>query len=158
MMRKLLKNKTRTHQGREEYTADFSAVGVRGSRGIVNPTICFKNIRDEDNNLIAKHMWFNYSTEFRKLGELCEGDRISLTAKPSAYHKGHGYLKEDYKLINPRDIRLLNDRPLIPLPMNKKLLIGYVCIKRHMSLSDEHEEEKLYMEWAKAKYIELTCF
>lgn len=155
-MRKVLKNQVKTHQGRQRYTADFSEVGVRGSQGIVNPTLCFKNVRDEEGNLIAKHMWFNYSTDFRKLGELQEGDTVSFSAQPNAYHKGHGYSKKDYKLKNPGSVALLTDRPIIPLPMNKNLLIGYICIKRHMYLSEEHENNKQkYMDWAKRKYAEM---
>ena len=70
------------------------------------------------------------------------------------------YSKADYKLTDPKSVQLLTERPYVPLPNDKKLLIGYILIKNHMHLSEKSLEKadyaQEYMNWAMKKYQEMT--
>ena len=159
-MRANLKRDMATGNKVQTYQAEYSQAAYRHTNGILTPTICLKNIVDQDGNLVADHMWFNYSNNFRKLGELHTDDKLTFRASVRVYHKGHGYSKADYKLTDPKSVQLLTERPYVPLPNDKKLLIGYILIKNHMHLSEKSLEKadyaQEYMNWAMKKYQEMT--
>lgn len=159
-MRMNLKRDMATGNEIQEYQAEYDQAAYRHTNGILSPTICLKNITDTNGELVADHMWFNYSSNFRKLGELHEGDKLTFKSSVKVYHKGHGYSKSDYKLSDPKNIKLITEHPYVPLPQDKKLLIGYILIKNHIQLSRKNREKEdyaqEYMDWARQKYQELT--
>lgn len=157
-MRKLLKQDYAAGNEDKFFIAKYSKAGYRHTGGKLTPTICLYAITDEEGNAIADHMWFNYSSNFRKLGELQYGDIVTFKAKTTKYLKGHGQnaAKHDFKLTPPKQISVEKQGPYIPLPESKDLMIGYVLIKNHIKL--RHPKKNYvgqYTEWARKKYKEL---
>lgn len=153
MMRKELKHDLIAKAGSKQYTAQYSSCGFRHTNGEMTPTICLANIQDEDENIIADHMWFNYTSDFRKLGELRHGEELKFVARAKKYHKGHGFSKQDYKLTNPKGLEILGDHTYIPLPSTKRLMIGYVLIKNNVRLNTPGEDYiGMYNKWARDEY------
>jgi hypothetical protein len=106
-MRKELEKISDTNM-RARFTGVFERYGVkRGWRGQEEETILLKNIKDEDGNIIADHLWFNHTLGFWSLGELTRGDVISFVARATLYRKGvYGCRTEfDYQLSRPTKIR-----------------------------------------------------
>ena len=157
-MRKNLKNGLKQGISKQTYFAEFSRIGYRSTYGNFTPTICLQNIFDEDGNMIADHMWFNYSSAFRKLGELRYGDKISFVANIDSYHKGRGCeKKQDYKLKPTRNVDLLTEHQYIPVPENKDELLGYVLIKNNMPRNEVVGKfiDK-YNAWMQDMYFKIT--
>lgn len=157
-MRKNLKQDYATSKKTNKYIGRFSKVGYRHTNGNINPTLCLYAITDEFGNPIADHMWFNYSSAFRKLGELRYGDVIAFEAKTTKYTKGHGYNKQDYKLTQPSKVVLINSQhSYVPLPASKDLMIGYVLIKNQIKLRYEKTDYRgKYSQWAKSEYEKMV--
>ena len=153
-MRKNLKNKLLKDNKVKKYKAVFDRVGYFTHKDAMpSPTICLKNIVDESYNLIADHMWFRYSINFRKVGELKKGDQLTFTAQTRSYYKGQAHSKkEDYKLTEPKNVRLISRQQLKPLPHTKRLILGYVLNKNNVNseiFSEDYVSE--YLEWLKSR-------
>lgn len=89
-------------------TAEFGKFGVkRNWNGYEEPTVCFQNIKDSDNNLLTDHIWFTVGKRINDLN-LQEGDIIQFEARVSGYKKGYYKNDFDYKLNNPTKFKLLN--------------------------------------------------
>lgn len=155
-MRKNLKRESKVNNKPHKFIAEYSKSAFRHTNGVLTPTICLQKIMSGDGSLFIDHMWFNYNSNLRKIGELNPGDTVEFKASVRTYHKGHGYSKMDYKLSDPKSVKLLEDRFQVPLPMSKKLMIGYVLIKNHISLQSAKEDYAgEYMEWAKAEAVKI---
>jgi hypothetical protein len=61
----------------------------------IEKTILLKDIVDEDNNLVADHIWLNLTKGFRNLNCLEKGDWIKFDARIKAYKKGYVNFKKD---------------------------------------------------------------
>lgn len=122
------------------YTATFSCLGLKQVEGkkrkpTITPTICLDNIRDEQGNRVANHLWFNYTAPFYTNGELEVGDKLIFRAKSRLYHKGARKQKADYKLSQPSAVKVIADHPRKPLPSDKEAIIGYVMhIEKHRGI------------------------
>lgn len=118
---------------RHQFTGTFDRLGLKMSQGNgrgnhrYTPTICLKNIIDEQGKLVADHLWFNYSSSFLKVGELHPQDRIEFTAIPVEYHKDYHHEKRDMKLGKVSSVHLITHyHPYKPMPLSKTAAVGYV--------------------------------
>ncbi len=99
---------------RKKFRATFSRIGKKTNfKGYSEDTILLKDVREaETNNLVADHLWFNYTQGFEKL-LLTEGVVLEFEARVKEYSKG--YVNKalrlnqltDYKLSHPTKIRKL---------------------------------------------------
>ena len=117
-MRNKLKNIGK--DSRHIFTGIFERIGTKnGYKGILQ-TVLLLDIRDESNNIITKHLWFNFTKGFQK-AKMEKGDKIQFSARVSEYIKGYqGYrtdvfkpLEQDYKLSYPN--RIINLTKIIAL-------------------------------------------
>jgi len=104
-MREKLKN---IEGSREEFSGIFVRFGFKnGFKGIVK-TVLFKDIKNNKNEIVADHLWFNLTKGFDNL-KLIENDVIRFTARTKKYIKGYFGrrediyvpMEEDYKLSHP---------------------------------------------------------
>ncbi|MDC2828510.1 hypothetical protein [Limosilactobacillus mucosae] len=158
-----------------EYTAEFERVGFKTVMSAFKkthytryiPTICLSNIRDCNGVLIADHIWCNYTYDFSQYGELKPGDLFSFKAKPKHYTKGEYCDVDDYKLSQPKNVKLIAaDHNIIPLPTSREELVGYSMIKAsHYRRWDNGGNEYVqpyidaYYNWMDSQLAELqlTC-
>lgn len=105
---------------REKFSATFRRFGTKlGYNGGVETTVLLVEIKDSQGNLVAGHLWFNYTKGFQNLS-LKEGDIVQFEARVSDYLKG--YISDecvdertvDYRLSYPT--RLKKIEPTIPAP------------------------------------------
>ena len=73
-----------------------------------------KNIKDLKNNVVCNHLWFNYTKQFKFLGDLKQGNIIKFDARVKEYIKGYVNNREfvddrtfDYKLSYPTKISVI---------------------------------------------------
>lgn len=100
---------------RVSMTAVFWKYGTFRGRGCVARTILLKNIRDEQGNILADHVWINYTAGFDSVGVFRPGDVVKFTAQVSSYIKGYcgeniegrlmNPIKWDYRLKYPRNVQ-----------------------------------------------------
>ena len=154
-----------------EYTAEFERVGFKTVMSAYKkthytrhiPTICLSNIKDSNGALIADHIWFNYTYDFSQYGELKPGDLFSFKAKPKHYTKGEYDDVDDYKLSQPKNVKLIQtSHDTIPLPNSRDELVVYSMIKaahyrKWNSNGDEHVRPYIdaYYDWMKSKLAQL---
>lgn len=111
------------HNRRHSFIAEFNRYGIkRGWEGAVLETILLINIRlkDNQNKIVANHLWFNKTLGFGALGELKTGDIIEFEGRVDTYEKGYkgryaeeqgeGWAETDYKISRPTKIRLVKSR------------------------------------------------
>lgn len=133
------------------YSGTFFRFGLKVDRGKkdksnITPTICLQHIKDGSGKELCDHMWFNYTAEFCKCGQLKLGDILIFKSKPQKYHKGDWNQKTDIKLKRPRSVQLASKHEFIPMPLQKKAIVGYI-----MSITDHREVgtySKAYHDWA----------
>lgn len=76
-----------------------------------------KNIKDKHNDIVAEHLWFNYTKSFEK-ADMTPGDIIQFDARIKEYEKGYkGYrddvykpIEKDYKLNYPTKVKNLTKK------------------------------------------------
>jgi len=92
-------------KGTKRFFGTFIKEGTQ-SNGVL--TALVRNIVDESNQLVAEHVWFNYTKGMYKLN-LKKGDVIEFRAKSIKYTKGYkGDLNAkvvDYTLSKPTNLR-----------------------------------------------------
>ena len=97
---------------RSTFTGVFERFGKKsGWTSEFETTVLLKDIRDSSGELVADHLWFNYTKGFAKL-QLEKGDQVRFDARVKGYLKGYqGYREEvykpieyDYKLSHPSKI------------------------------------------------------
>lgn len=102
---------------RASFTGTFVRMGTKkGWRGDVDFTILLKDIKDESQQIVCNHLWFNYTKGFEDVGNLEEGYILSFSARVKEYEKGYFGRREDvykpseidYKLSHPTKIRKIN--------------------------------------------------
>ena len=111
-MRKQLK---KLEEVRTSFTGVFNRLGFKsGWQGEPIKTVLLQTIKNDNGELMADHMWFNYTKGFEKI-ELKEGDIIRFHARVKEYEKGYKGHKEDvyrpikidYKLSHPTKIEVV---------------------------------------------------
>lgn len=127
-MNKRLKLKDIGANERHKFKGTFERTGFKNSYKTYSPTILLTNIfLDDSNELVTKHLWFNYGKQFLKLGVLKKGEKISFNARVSTYTKGRfGDIKHDYKLERPTKINKVNGINNGDMPLDNKAVIGYI--------------------------------
>jgi len=106
MYRKKLKE---IEDERKIFIGTFERYGIKSGYKCPLKTVLLLDIKDEEENEITDHLWFNFTKGFEKLGELKRGDKIKFRARSKKYTKGYqGYrwdipnnISTDYKLSHP---------------------------------------------------------
>jgi len=105
---------------RTTFIGTFERYGTKENyHGFDETTVLLKNISDKDDNIVADHLWFNYTKGFGKIVPN-RGDKIQFDARCKKYQKGYnGYdleksldhpIATDYKLSHPTRIELLSSK------------------------------------------------
>jgi len=112
-MRKKLKQ---INGERRTFRGTFECFGTKnGWKGEIVPTVLLVNITTPDGELLADHLWFNLTKQFKAL-DLQPGDMIEFDARVKPYTKGYFGRREDvykpietdYKLSHPTKVRLIS--------------------------------------------------
>lgn len=85
----------------------------RGWEGRTERAVLLRDIRDAEGELVADHIWLNYTRAIESLGDLVEGDIVQFDARVTEYEKGYkGWrldvyapVETDYKLSRPTRVR-----------------------------------------------------
>ena len=110
-MRKKLK---KMEEIRSTFKGTFVRFGTKNGYKGPEKTILLKDIKNINNQIITKHLWFNFTKGFAKLN-LEEGDIVQFDARVKEYLKGYfGYKDDvyksaeiDYKLSHPTKVKKL---------------------------------------------------
>lgn len=98
-------------ESRLTFTGTFERTGIkRGYKGPLE-TVLLLNVKDEEGNEVADHLWFNLTAGFARLG-LKQGDVVQFNGRVEAYEKGYFGRREDvyapwsidYKISRPTRI------------------------------------------------------
>ena len=99
------------------FTAVFWQYGTFCSHCVAGRTILLKFVRDVKGNLLADHMWINYTRAFDAVGEFRQGEFVSFDASVGKYIKGYfgeriedrldHPAREDYRLKFPHHVKKL---------------------------------------------------
>ncbi len=119
-MRKKLEKK---NNKRMTFIATFERYGKKTNfKGYKEETLLFLNVCDLAKNKMADHIWFTMNKQFRKIGELKQGDTVQFDARIKGYYKGYNGYKEDvsfekpveydYKLSHPTKIKKIGQQTL----------------------------------------------
>jgi hypothetical protein len=112
-MRKKLQNR---ENKRMRFQGTFARMGAKpGWHGHPEQTILLQHIIETGNEqVVADHLWFNFTKGFQAIAPLTEGDVIEFDARVKSYRKGywgHGENRAienppqwDYKLSHPTKI------------------------------------------------------
>ncbi|MBW5449334.1 hypothetical protein GE107_25235 [Cohnella sp. CFH 77786] len=93
---------------RSIFTGEYVKVSGKKEHNGAGPAILLRNIKDQDGQLLADHLWVDHCQEFDSL-ELKEGEQIIFRARVGQYRKGkHGQLV-DYTLHYPSNIQRLGE-------------------------------------------------
>ena len=128
---------------KREYVNNSKSMWVDDYDGIYKPTLLLTNVRlKESGELVTDHLWFNYTKQFVKLGELKHGDILQFNGRVALYKKGMaGSFEKDYKIERPTKITLLKKvnvkRDPIPDIDKSRALIGYI-IEQNKQFYDEN--------------------
>lgn len=98
------------------FTGIFLRFGTRTGwtgrgRAWEHRTVLLRDIRDDEGNRVADHLWFNLNKGFAELGLLEGGERIAFNARVRSkgyFARRNGVYKpvrKDYKLSNPTKIK-----------------------------------------------------
>jgi len=97
---------------RSTFTATFERMGTKSSFGHPKPTMLFKDVRNQTGEIVAEHLWFNYTKGFMEL-DLQVGNVVQFDARVKAYEKGYkgrrddvwdSPIETDYKLSHPTHV------------------------------------------------------
>jgi len=98
-MRKKLKE---MRESRCAFTGIFERYGIkRNWHGFPEKTVLLKSIRLLNGEMVADHLWFNYTKGFQSIGDLKPGDTIKFDARVSKYQKGYAGFREELRIENP---------------------------------------------------------
>jgi hypothetical protein len=125
---------------RKTFKGIFERYGVKTNfKGYSETTILLKDITDDNNKIVADHIWFNLTKGFEALGELKTGEIIIFDARVKPYIKGYkgrrydeDYLNEhpieqDYKLSNPTKIKKKENNDLDYCPNCNEVMVFNKC-------------------------------
>ena len=93
----------RKEEKRLRFRGVFERYGTKpGYRGGLKTTLLIKEIRlSETGQIIADHLWFNFTKRFQNITPLNAGDHISFDARVKKYRKGYWGHNEDRQIENP---------------------------------------------------------
>lgn len=67
-------------------------------RGGPIPTVLFKDVKNENGEIITDHLWFNFTKGFQK-ADISENDLVQFNARVGYYEKGYKGYKDDEELL-----------------------------------------------------------
>ena len=113
MMRKEL---SKQNNVRSSFIGVFVRFGTKTNyHGFPEKTVLLKDIKDNQNNIVCDHLWFNHTKQFQALGEIQPKTLISFNARVKEYVKGYinrdKFIDDstiDYKLSHPTQVRKVN--------------------------------------------------
>ncbi|WP_127848344.1 hypothetical protein [Lacticaseibacillus hulanensis] len=114
------------------YSGFFNRTGYKVNRdedGIEEyaPTLLITNVKDDTGRLLTDHLWFDYSADFKALGQLKSGELLKFDALATTYMKGRpGEHHKDFQLTDPTNISLVRPGDHKPLPDDDKVFIGWI--------------------------------
>lgn len=100
---------------RRKFRGTFERLGEkRGWKGRVERTVLLKNIKTTDGQLVADHLWFNFTQRFEDWA-LEEGDEVEFEARVTPYVEGYQGTRDvngrsltlDYKLSRPTKVNFV---------------------------------------------------
>lgn len=108
-MRKKLKE---IEEIRATFTGTFVRFGIKNGYKCDLKTILLKDIKNDKNDVVSEHLWFNFTKGFEKLN-LQENDIVQFDARVKEYFKGYrGHredvykpIEKDYKLSHPTKLK-----------------------------------------------------
>jgi hypothetical protein len=100
---------------RGSFSGTFKRYGSKTNfKGFPEKTILLVDIKDSRSKVVSDHLWFNFTKQFERLGELKEGDIVAFDARVKPYVKGYVNFREeidnrelDYKLSHPTKVMVL---------------------------------------------------
>jgi hypothetical protein len=100
---------------RSSFVGTFKRYGTKTNyNGFPEKTILLVDIKSAEGRAVSDHLWFNFTKQFEKLGELKEGDIVSFDARVRTYIKGYVNFREeidnrelDYRLSHPTKVEIL---------------------------------------------------
>ena len=107
------KELSKLQEQRLVFTGIFDRYGTKTNwHGFPEKTVLLKDIRNHDGRVVADHVWFNFTNQFKNLGDLTQGDKIEFHARVKEYTKGYVNYRRgidereiDYKLSHPTRVR-----------------------------------------------------
>ncbi|MFA5731701.1 MAG: hypothetical protein WC934_06825 [Acidithiobacillus sp.] len=107
-MREKLKNR---YNERSRFQGTFIRFGVKHGYKHQETTVLLCNIYDLEKNLLTDHLWFNFTSEFKRLWtieNLHVGHIIEFNARIKKYEKGYNEnITIDYHLSHPRKLNII---------------------------------------------------
>jgi hypothetical protein len=99
-MRKKLRDQ---ENKRTRFRGTFVRMGTKpGWQGKPEQTVLFQHIVEiESGQLVADHLWFNFTKGFQTIAPLIEGDVIEFDARIKSYRKGYWGHNEARSVENP---------------------------------------------------------
>ncbi|WP_141505091.1 hypothetical protein [Paenibacillus luteus] len=89
---------------RSIFTGEFEKVSGKKEHSGSGPAVLLCNIKDQSGQLLADHLWIEYSQEFEAM-KLKRGEQIVFRARVGQYQKGKTGQIVDYKLYYPSNIQ-----------------------------------------------------
>lgn len=111
------KNLQKINGTRATFTGVFERFGTKNGWNGPEKTVLLKDIRNSSGEIVADHLWFNYTKGFQML-PLSPGVEVKFVARVKLYEKGYkGYREDvykpieyDYKLSHPTKICLVDQK------------------------------------------------
>lgn len=108
------KELTKQNNTRSSFTGIFERFGTKiNYHGFPEKTVLLKDIRNNKNEIICDHLWFNYTKQFQSLEDIKLGDVVRFDARVKEYIKGYVNYRQfvdertlDYKLSYPTKLKI----------------------------------------------------
>lgn len=129
---------------RHRFSGTFEEYGFKISmERYTDPTLLLVNLKDEQGQILADHLWLNCTKQFQNLGDLSKGDTVAFNGRITSYTKGYKGkdpyrrkkqpLLTDYKIERPTKVELLatvDGRDVINLPEANWDLVKMIAKRR----------------------------
>ena len=81
---------------RGSFIGTFKRYGTKTNyKGFPEKTILLVNIKSSSGKVVSDHLWFNFTKQFEKLGDLKDGDIVRFDARVKPYVKGYVNFREE---------------------------------------------------------------
>ncbi len=101
---------SRIKGSRGTFSGTFVRFGIKNGFKGPERTVLLKDVKDENGQVVADHLWFNLTKGFKSLN-LIEGDEVEFDARAKEYIKGYKGRNERARLEAPLEIDYLLSYP-----------------------------------------------